>query len=215
MTHDEFEVWAKRHAVVFCFHTDRASDMLVAWYEVFELAGYHVDELQAATTWLAAFEPPRYLTEHLSALQRRISQERLARTIAIRELQNVRDTCQLCGGFGWVEVPKRTSVIDGQWVNLSSARLPTSCVTCSCTAGQSIANSHHSAKKPNPRPPMSLDVYTHHVPHWQELLKRREQETAARSRANAAAEQAETSGIVRRVAQAIAFDAQIKPRSQP
>ena len=202
MSDDEYERWSQRHLDIFGLNTERYAAMVAAWRDVFHLAGYAADELESATTWLAAFKPPRFASEHLPAIQGRITEQRCVRARANQALEEAaaaNQPCRLCQGYGWVVVPKRASVIDGQWTTLSGATLPTSGVCCDCPAGCRIYASHTKPKfiDQGHKPPMRLFEYENHVPHWEQLMQRKEQELNARGRAWQAAKDADA--VVRQV----------------
>jgi hypothetical protein len=67
-----FQEWAKRHCTIFGLFDEEHMGMVASWQEIFDGCGYSAEHLHAATTWLAANEPPRFASEHLRALQCRL-----------------------------------------------------------------------------------------------------------------------------------------------
>jgi hypothetical protein len=76
-----FNAWAERHCTVFGLLDARQMEMVASWQEFFDHCGYTADELNAATTWLACNDPPRFPSDHLPALQRRLRLDRENATI--------------------------------------------------------------------------------------------------------------------------------------
>jgi hypothetical protein len=88
-----FPVWAKRHCTIFGLLDARQIEMVAAWQEIFDTCGWTADELHAATTWLAAHDPPRFSSDHLPAVQRWLRDNRRA-TTAQMQTQSLREQWQ-------------------------------------------------------------------------------------------------------------------------
>lgn len=114
-------------------------------------------------------DPPKFRSEHPSALKRRVMAERKKR------LQHNEDAapqhgyfCDLCGGKGWVVVPHLQCVVDGQWV----PPYTTYAVCCMCSKGEQVADSYLERKEKQ----MKLGYYEGRNPGWHMQLSQRRQQ---------------------------------------
>lgn len=170
-----FTEWAEWHATLFGLTSDQDAKMLTAWTALFRQQGYTVPELVEATRWLAENEPPRYRSDHLDGLQRRLKllrdQERKL-WLDQSPPEDPRGRCVLCRGTGRVSVPTARALRRGQW--------GTCLVVCSCPLGKWYVerNQHHE---------QTLIDYEREVPGWREILREHDeglkQEANARSHA--------------------------------
>lgn len=201
MTDQEYQDWAAQHAATFGLNLENAARTLAAWQAVFNLAGYHADELHEATRSIAAFSELRFLNEHLPAIRKAVMNQRLQKARENALAARTAEECNLCQDTGWVLVPMLRSVVDGEWGCLTGRTLPTAVVTCKCMRGCRIWNIWQSGER-NKFKPMALADYETSVPHWFELLTKRQELDAAEALANAFATEAQ--GTAFRFTQAVA-----------
>ena len=171
--------------------------MLLAWIGAFVAAGFRPDDLQEATTWLAANEPPRYRPEHLDAIRRRIGQRRREQAVANREAA-VQDgfRCSLCLGGGWVQVIRPDCVIDGHLVaDAAWGCGPFVNVACNCKRGEQIVQSLLNPKHSKAMKAMRLEEYETRVPHWPDLMAELSAQRAATAQAMTASRHADKVSI--------------------
>jgi hypothetical protein len=185
----EWMSWSTKHSHIFGMMSELDMTMLSSWRDVFHTAGYSADELAAATMELAS-DPPRWRVDHLTRIHTFIRAERFRTRLAMEKMEEERYravACQLCGGCGYAEVPHLSCVYDSRW---REGPRYTMSVCCRCEIGRRknevIIN--------NPRQPaidqrrrMGLGEYSLHLPNWEELLREKKDELAARARSHAAA----------------------------
>lgn len=193
MTDGDYYAWADYHAAAFGLSSELVARMFAAWRDVFQVAGYRVDELHEATRHIAAYCPPRFLSDHLPAIRTRISERRLQEARENMVATSVDESCNICHDTGWALVPMLSAVVDGQWTCLSGMSLPISAVTCRCLRGSRLHQVWRSAGDAAKFKPMALVDYEAKVPHWFDLLTRREKLSRAESAARAAAVEAQKS----------------------
>jgi hypothetical protein len=184
MQDGEWESWVDKHAAMFALDGDHNAAMFAAWRQVFEARGYTAAELNEATVWIGGNAPPRYRSEHLDLLRRRIEARRLAASQAQVEMQNARGysaDCPRCNGARVLVVPHLGFVRDGRWV----CPWPTFAVACGCVPGRRLWESlqTHETSKGVPSPLLSIGDYEMSNPAWADQLDERE---TARQRDNAA-----------------------------
>lgn len=166
-----FAEWAARHASIFglTFHEDTA--MFAAWEGVFEACGYSVEELQAATSEIAAStSPPSNRAQHLAEINRIIRTKRRNLGQANEDLSRVeegQDACETCRGCGFVIVPHLKCVVDGVW----QSPFWTGAVTCFCVIGQRREHSNRQRLDEGKSAPGSLTFYESRNPNWRRQME--------------------------------------------
>jgi len=173
MQQAEWDKWLNYHATIFALRDREGLAMLESWRKVFEGARYTGLELEEATDWLAGHEPPRYRSDHLPALHRRILQTRAVHYRRPEVEPDTKGTCTVCGGTGLVNVPHPRGIAQGYWVPIKLARgsettLYTATVLCTCALGRWMA------QRGNPdKPQMRLEEYEKLNPDWLEQREAR------------------------------------------
>jgi hypothetical protein len=188
MTNKEWSDWLEKHASVFGLNSTADVTMLESWREWFSRAGYTISELEAATMEMMG-TPPQWRTEHLGRINTFIRAERFRTRLALEKMEEERHravACQLCGGCGYAEVPHLSCVFDGRW---REGPRYTMSVCCRCEIGRR----KNEAVVNNPRQPaidqrrrMGLGEYSMHLPNWENLMREKKEELAARARSHAA-----------------------------
>ena len=187
MTEIEFATWVGRHAVLFFMQAPGDPALFAAWQPILA-ARYSLDELSAASTWLASRDPvvfrPNMLAKLLAVVEdnRTKNRERLD-----REKIGTCSFCELCGGFGFVSVPHPDSIRLGQWEPLGGVYY-TSVVVCCCEKGKRIALAErialdNAADEKRHRLPvrrLTLERYEENNPDWRGQLEDRQAVQALR-----------------------------------
>lgn len=192
MVDEEWDAWVDKHASVFGLEAEVNVGMFGAWREVFEVRGYTASELNEATIWIAANDPPRFRSEHLAAIHRRIGAHRLVAWNRQREMQQQREayeTCPRCRGTALVIVPHLACVKDRDWIH----PWHTHAVACNCKRGAMLYENFRNTlqntseadlkKKPWVKQLMSIGDYEMQNPGWISQMARKD--VAQRAEANA------------------------------
>lgn len=188
MNDQDWLTWTTKHSHIFGMMADADLAMFHAWREVFQAAGYSAEELAAATMNIAN-DPPRWRVDHLTRIHGYIRAERFRARLAMEKMEEERHravACQLCGGCGYAEVPHLSCIRDCAW---REGPRYTMSVCCRCEIGRR----KNEAVVNNPRQPaidqrrrMGLGEYGVHLPNWEELMREKKDELAARARSHAA-----------------------------
>lgn len=168
-THHEFLTWAQEHAAMFGMTKPEEKKAVQLWEATLASNGYSLSELRYASKLLSA-NPPKTRAEHIKhihqligGLRKKAAQEEAATLAAIRDFE----ACRNCKGYGWVEVPHKDYLRDGDWIVYPGTNWkPTFAVTCSCDAGRRAAAGHSK----NPRP-TGLEHYEERNPDWRKQVE--------------------------------------------
>lgn len=202
MSDIEWQEWVDYHSTLFRMTADEDVAMMQLWRESFEGRAFTLDELRHASKQLATSDAKRWRSEHLEAILRSITVNRLARSQALQDEQDRENAypCSLCGNSGIVAVPHPDFIraAEQAWTYYTAA------VSCRCYRGQRVSQSNLDAielskedvkkrkrSKPYPRM-MTLDDYERRNPDWYGQLKRQEQSVKREQAARAATRKADT-----------------------
>lgn len=180
MASRSFSDWAERHGNTFGINQTRQDfAMLTAWQRVFEIAGYTLAELDAATDAMA-LAPPRTRWDHLDSIHANVRLQR-RRRLADAE-QKRRDEygesvgqCVLCFDCGTLSVPHPRHIENGRWDFCTFVS-----VVCFCWRGRQITqlqtdrfNSAQADRKDKPgdRPALTLQQYERVNPAWKAQME--------------------------------------------
>lgn len=180
---DGFSQWARRHCVIFGLTEPKHMEMVTSWQDLFQAAGYCAVDLNDATDWLANNAPPRFASEHLGALTRRMREVRSVR--AIRDDDREVALCVKCGGPGRLSVPLLRSIRQGEWRPYDAGAGPvyyTEAVACDCERGRLRDWSITDRATGNRVPMMTIADYELANPHYRQQLIGRHRELVERSR---------------------------------
>src|ERR1043166_8865921 len=180
----EYRDWAAKYCAAFGLDRDSDKAMVQTWQKIFEDLGYSVPELEKALTAIAR-NPPKFRSEHLSAINQAINCERQRLVYESMEVEAAIDEfeqCKQCSSAGWVFVPHPRFLKDGEWIYGPGGRSKPLCtVTCGCQVGQRLAGIPRTKKA------MSLESYEELNPEWREQIEIHEAGKKALREAQAAA----------------------------
>lgn len=174
-----YHEWAAYHAQMFGLLSEPEVAMVHAWLEPFTSVGYTVEELRAASDWMAINGPPKFRSEHLSGLTNRIRDRRMLDAAertrkAMLVDPNDLGVCVNCFDVGIVTVPHFSVVRDGIWIQ----PFYTLGVLCGCNRGRKLqadrrvieeskqAKDHHYRQRLG----MTLEQYERKVPDWKRVM---------------------------------------------
>lgn len=173
MTTEEWDQWALLHTTVFGMDAQDL-EMVNTWQRAFQSRGYTFHDLEEATYYLAANNPPKWRDKHLAAIHARIIERRMNRAnLESKQAERRAEDCKRCSDSGVVMVPHLKAVRNGEWFypfyemgvfcNCYRGRTKFNKVSLQCEAMVDHPKSAH-AFKPNP---LDILAYEQRNPDWE------------------------------------------------